>query len=149
MCWCLVDYNGYTTDQKRKNWNLVSDAVRLSAPNRHVPEMGTYRRCALCSTRAKPKRCRLFCRVCNVALHQQCFAAFHTWSPSCWQPWMTFYLASKFCVYFTTLLSLSLMCPDSLMSSLTLYDSFNSLHWEIITVFYLLEFYSLILRSYN
>lgn len=26
---------------------------------------------------------------------------------------------------------------------------FNSLHWEIITVFYLLEFYSLILRSYN
>lgn len=82
-----------------------------------------------------------------------CCFPYSSWSLSCWQPWMTFYLASKYSskcyIYFTTLLSMSLMCPDSLISSLTLHDSFNSLHREIIIVFYLLEFNSLILRSYN
>ncbi|KAG8269740.1 hypothetical protein J6590_108806 [Homalodisca vitripennis] len=56
----------------------VPNKVRLTGVGEHVPVVGTYRRCAYCSTKEKQKRSNLQCKKCDVGLCKGCFSLFHS-----------------------------------------------------------------------
>lgn len=43
----------------------------------HIPIVGTYRRCAYCSTKTYQKRSNLICKNCDKALCKECFGPYH------------------------------------------------------------------------
>lgn len=55
----------------------VDNTIRKMNVGIHLPVVGTLRRCARCSAKAKPVRSKTICRECNVALCRECFAPFH------------------------------------------------------------------------
>lgn len=55
----------------------VDNSIRSLNVGAHLPVKGTIRRCAKCSTRAKPVRSTTICKECDVALCRDCFAPFH------------------------------------------------------------------------
>lgn len=55
----------------------VESSFQIQNVGNHLPEKGTCRRCAYCSTREKPKRSTIICKQCNVALCITCFGPFH------------------------------------------------------------------------
>lgn len=58
-----------------------TNSVRLRNVGEHIPEIGTWRRCAYCSTKKHVKRSNLICKSCQIALCKSCFAAYHSTSP--------------------------------------------------------------------
>lgn len=66
--------------QRKKSKPFIPESVRLHAAE-HQPERGSRRRCALCSTKAKPVRTDWLCTTCKVPLclgkQKSCFQLFH------------------------------------------------------------------------
>lgn len=57
--------------------NVKSYVMQLGDVGSHMPAESTPRRCAHCSTKKNPKRSRVVCKKCNVALCINCFEPFH------------------------------------------------------------------------
>lgn len=56
----------------------VSDDIRLNNVGVHMPCEGTRKRCRYCSTRQKPQRSKIMCKICQVPLcAAPCFDDFH------------------------------------------------------------------------
>jgi len=55
----------------------VKTASTLIDVGKHIPIVGTYRRCAYCSTKTNQKRSNLICRNCDKALCKECFGPYH------------------------------------------------------------------------
>lgn len=56
----------------------VPEELRFSNVGMHMPQLGKYRRCRFCSTRAKEQRSKFFCGKCLVSLcAAPCFERFH------------------------------------------------------------------------
>ena len=71
---------GNSHARKRKapiDRTTVVNTVRFTEVGSHLPEVGTRRRCAHCSTKTIQKRSTLCCKTCNVALCKECFLPFH------------------------------------------------------------------------
>lgn len=63
---------------KKGGANAVPDEVRKVDVGSHMPELTKFRRCRMCSTRAKEKRTKYVCKVCKVPLcAAPCFYNFH------------------------------------------------------------------------
>lgn len=59
------------SSKKSKNVKTVHDV------GKHLPIIGTYRRCALCSTKKNQKRSNIMCKECNLAFCKSCFEPYH------------------------------------------------------------------------
>ncbi|KAG8251073.1 hypothetical protein J6590_088452 [Homalodisca vitripennis] len=56
----------------------IGKTVNIINVGEHFPVATSSRRCARCSTTAKPKRSSIECSTCKVALCKACFAPFHS-----------------------------------------------------------------------
>ncbi|XP_046970709.1 piggyBac transposable element-derived protein 4-like [Vanessa cardui] len=64
---------------KKGGVNSIPEEVRTSDVGSHMPELAKFRRCRMCSTRAKEQRTTYICKVCKVPLcAAPCFYNFHT-----------------------------------------------------------------------
>lgn len=57
--------------------STVYNAMRLNNVGKHLPMIGSRRRCCHCSTAKKQQRSKVICKECNVALCVECFIPFH------------------------------------------------------------------------
>lgn len=57
---------------------LPGNNSRLQNVGNHLPIVGKYNRCRLCSTKKNVKRSKITCKECKVALCLECFLPFHS-----------------------------------------------------------------------
>lgn len=77
------DLIGDFSSRKRKHYNsLVELGTKKSKKTftdvgEHIPIVGSYRRCAYCSSKSKQKRSNLICKTCDKALFKKCLGPYH------------------------------------------------------------------------
>lgn len=58
----------------KKKVKNISNLIDVGKP---ILIVGTYRRCAYCSTKTNQKRSNLICQKCDKALCKECFGPYH------------------------------------------------------------------------
>ncbi|XP_060880005.1 piggyBac transposable element-derived protein 4-like [Metopolophium dirhodum] len=65
-------------EQRYKKKQKLSIAHDFTAGVNHMPKfIDKYRRCKMCSTKAKEKRSNMICSTCDITLCKQCFVPYH------------------------------------------------------------------------
>lgn len=63
---------------KKGGATAVPEELRKADVGTHMPELSKFRRCRMCSTRAKEQRSKYICKICKVSLcAAPCFEMFH------------------------------------------------------------------------
>lgn len=63
---------------KKGGATAVPEELRKADVGTHMPELSKFRRCRMCSTRAKEQRSKYICKICKGSLcAAPCFEMFH------------------------------------------------------------------------
>ena len=66
------------TKATKKTGRIYKQHMTITNVGEHLPEKGTIKRCAYCSTKKSVKRSTLQCSKCKVGLCVECFIPFHS-----------------------------------------------------------------------